>query len=374
MELSTVVNFLGSPAVTLAYYLFILFGIEAALVIAWGQWQRTDSFRARRLTVVFGSLTMLRLMFLFLALAGRNSAEITNFWVPPFERVVAISSLGFLVWGFTPLLRKKGFVGTTLLVTNTVFAFIFYFLAVNFWGGRDFNQSSWDVFFVGWQAILVLFGAINCGMKLDDERTYVLVSLLALLGGYVLHLFFKSDYTVLHIPIWIRVAELVAYPLFAVAVYQGAIQSLTARTQEYQNLSQISLDQIKGLISLFEATREITSSLDLSNVLDGAAQSVAKAIGADQCAIALPDSGDDVSHLRLVSIYNPSRKGRGEAVSFPTNDQQAIKHALKRKYQVQIDEYQDNSQIQVLFTLMGAQEVGPLIIQPLLRDNESLGR
>lgn len=367
-------DFLGSPAVSLAYYLFIFFGIEAALVIAWGQWRRSDSFRAYRLTIVFGSLTILRVMLFALALIGGNSPDISAVWMPPFERVVAVCSLGFLVWGFTPYMREKGFVGTTLLATNTAFAFFFYFLAVWFWDGSDFNQSNWwEIFFVGWQIVLALFGIVNCAMKLDDERAFALYGFGTLLMGYILHIFLVSSYTSPHNPVWVRIMELIAYPLFAIAVYQGAIQSLSARSQELQNLSQISLDQIKGLISLFEATQEINSSLDLSNVLDGAASSVAQAIEADQCAIALPEDGDDMSQLRLVSIYNPSRKGRGESVSFPLNDQQAIKHALKRKYQVEIDEYQDNSQIRMLFTLMGAHDVGPLIIQPLLREEEPIG-
>ncbi|MEW5956082.1 MAG: ATP-binding protein [Chloroflexota bacterium] len=364
---------MSSPALTITYYLFVLFAIEAALVIAWGQWQRSDSFRARRLTVVFGSLTTLRLMLLVLVLVGRNSTEIATYWIPPFERVMAVASLGFLIWGFTPFFREKGFAGTTLLAANTAFAFIFYFLAAAFWDGSDFNRSGWEIFFVAWQGVLVVFGLINCAMKLDDERAYALSSFAILLLGYLAHFFLSAGYVAPHTPIWVRLAELIAYSLFAVAVYQGAIQSLTARTLEYQNLSQISLDQIKGLISLFEATRQITSSLDLSSVLDGAARSVANAIGADQCAIALPDDGDDISQLRLVSIYNPSRKGRGESVSFPLNDQQVIKHALKRKYQVQIDEYQDNNQIRLLFSLMGAHEVGPMIIQPLLREDKPLG-
>jgi signal transduction histidine kinase/GAF domain-containing protein len=373
--LNSLLDAFGSPAVTLAYYLFTFFAIEAALVIAWGQWQRSDSFRARRLTVVFGSLTLLRLMLFVLALAGRSSVEVANFWQPPFERAVSIASLGFLVWGFTPFMREKGFAGTVLLVLNTTLALIAFFLAASFWQGTDFNHTGWEIFFVTWQLLLALFGAINCASKLDDERAYALSSFGVLCVGYGLHVFFLSRYPEPHNPVWVRLVEMFAYPVFAVAVYQGAIQSLRARTQEFQNLSQISLDQIKGLISLFEATREITSSLDLSHLLDGATRSVADAIGADQCAIALPeDNSADMSQLRLVSIYNPSRKGRGESVTFPLNDQQAIKHALKRKYQVIIDEYQDNNQIRLLFTLMGAHNVGPLIIQPLLQqDDEPLG-
>ena len=369
------IDFLGSPAVTFAYYLFIFFSIIAALVIAWGHWQRSDSFNGYRLTIVFASLLILRVVFLLLAGIGSSSPEIANIWLPPFERVVAVSSLGFLIWGFTPYFREKGFgfFSTTLLVTNTFLAFVAYFVIVSVWDGNDFNQSGGEIFFVAWQVLLVIFGAANCAMKLDDERAFALFSFVTIFLGYVLHIFFASSYTEPHNPIWVRTAEMIAYPLLAVAIYQGAILSLSARSRELQNLSEISIDQIKGLISLFEATKKITSSLELSDVLDGAAQSVAQALEADQAAIALPDNDNDMAQLRLVAIYNPVRKGRGESVTFPTNDQHLIKHALKRKYQVRSEEYRDNSQIKMLFTLMGAHDVGPLIIQPLLEQGEPIG-
>ncbi|GAB4430870.1 MAG: hypothetical protein Kow0031_11850 [Anaerolineae bacterium] len=366
-------SFLASPAITLAYYLFVFFSIEASLIIALWQYRRLDSFRAYRLAVAFGSLTILRVMLLLLAVLSRSSPDIAAYWIPPFERVVAITSLGFLVWGFTPYFREKGVAGTTLLAVNTVFAFIFYFIAVWQWRGDDFNQSNWEIFFIAWQMLLALFGVINCFMKLDDERMFAMISFGTLFAGYLLHLFLGGNYSQPHDPFWVRLSELIAYPLFAVAIYHGAIQSLSARSRQYQNLSEISIDQVKGLISLYEATRSITSTLELSHVLDGAARSVARALETDQCAIALPENEGDLSYLRLVSIHNPSRKGRGESVTFPVNDQQAIKHALKRKYQVVIDEYRDNSQIRMLFTLMGAGDVGPLVIQPLLENGEPIG-
>ena len=367
------INVLGSSNVTVVYYLFIFFSIEAALAIAWGQWRRSDSFRARRLTIAYLGLTALRLGLLALVLFGLRSSRIEAAWIPPFERVLAIASLGFVIWAFTPLFREKGFLGTVALSLNGAFAIIFYVLAGIFWGEGDFNQSPWEVWFVLWQMALVVFGAVTCAIKLDDERTYVLFGFVALLAGYVAHIFLAATYTSPHVPVWVRMAELVAYPLFAIAVYQGAIQSLSARSRELQNLSQVSLDQIKGLIALFEATRQINSSLELPSVLDGAAESVANALGADLSAIALPEDSEDLSQLRLVSIYNPTRKGRGEAVTFPLNDQQVIKHALKRKYQVQIDEYRDNSQIRLLFAVMGSGDVGPLLVQPLLHDSEPIG-
>ena len=39
----------------------------------------------------------------------RHLVEGANYWVPPLERVVGIVSIGFLIWGFTPYFRQKGF-------------------------------------------------------------------------------------------------------------------------------------------------------------------------------------------------------------------------------------------------------------------------
>jgi signal transduction histidine kinase/GAF domain-containing protein len=364
--LPKVFDVLGSQAITQAYYLFTFFGIEAALAIAYGQRQYSDSSRARRLMLSFGGLTVIRVILFFLSFLLPNM-------LPPFERAGGVASLGFLLWGFAPFYRHQERIGTALLIGNTLAATIAYFLALATWDGTDFNQSSWELFFVGWQILLALFGVINCATKLKDERLYAFFSFGALLMGYVLHISLRANYPYPHHPVWIRLVELVAYPFFAVAVHQSTIYSLSTRSRELQNLSQASLDQIKGLIGLFEATKEIGASLDLTQVLDEASHSVAHALKADQCAIALPEDGADTSRLRLLSIYNPSRKGRGEAITFPLSDQPVIKNALKKKQAVQINEYHHHNQLNLLFTIMGAEDAGPLLVQPLLKQNEPIG-
>jgi hypothetical protein len=184
-----VFEFLASPALTLAYYLFTFFSIEAALVVAGWQWKQLDSFRAQRLTMAFASLTVLRVVLFVVAVVGANSPEIRTIWLPPLERVVAIISLGFLVWGFTPYFRTNQFTGNVLLALNTVFAFLFYFLAVWFWDGPNFNYSIWEYFFVSWQMGLVLFGAVNSAVAMDYERTFALLGFGTMFAGYLLHLF-----------------------------------------------------------------------------------------------------------------------------------------------------------------------------------------
>jgi signal transduction histidine kinase/GAF domain-containing protein len=364
-----------NQVITPLYYLFTFAAITGALAIAWSQWRRSNALRARHLTITFAALLFLRITLLFLFLLGKSFLVIAEQWIPPYERVMLVISLGFLVWGFTPLFRQKTLVGNTVLGINTIFALIVYIPAALYWPvvGDNFNLTGWDAFFTLWALLLAAFGAVNCAMKMDDERFMAFLGFGVLFLSFIPHLIFREQYNLTNIPVLVRLAELIAYPLFTVAVYRGAIGSLSARSRELQNLSEVSIDQLKDFISLFEATQKITASLDLATVLDESAHSVAQAIKADQCAIALPEDDDDMSQLRLVAIYNPSRRGRGEAVSFPLNDQEIIRHALKRKYQVQVDEYQDNRQVQLLFTLMGAREIGPLLIQPLLDDDEPIG-
>ena len=164
-------QFLGGPALNLAYYLFTSFGILAALAIAWQQWQRGDLFKGHRLTVTFGALAVLRVALALMGLMARSSPEVLNTWAPPFERVITTASLGFLIWGFTPYFREKNFIGLTLLAGNTAFAFLFGFLAGWLWTGTYFNQTGWDIFFSIWQIILLIFGIVSCATKLDDEHT-----------------------------------------------------------------------------------------------------------------------------------------------------------------------------------------------------------
>lgn len=372
----------GNFSINLSYYLFTLFAILASLWIARDHWQRGTSFRARRLMVVFGGLLAVRLLFLLLVVLTRSSLLDARAWLPPFDRTVSVISLAFLAWGFVPLLRDRSGAGLLFLVTNALLAFGFFLISVLGWRstlavapGALFNDSGWEIFWLVWQAGLTIFTLFALLQHLDEERMLVFFSFSSILLGQMIHALTIAGllpaYTG-HEPIWVRVGEMIAYPILAVAAYQSIIKSLVLRSRELQNLSANTLDQIKGLNSLFDATRNITSSLDLFDVLEGSTQSVAQALQADQCAIALPEEGE-TAQLRLMAIHNPFREGRGEAVTFPLNDQQAIKHALSRVRQIQINDAEDNPQLRLLFALMGARETGPLLIQPLVHRDVALG-
>jgi signal transduction histidine kinase len=94
-------------------------------------------------------------------------------------------------------------------------------------------------------------------------------------------------------------------------------------------------------------------------------------LDADQCAIAFPEESD-TGQMRLVAIHNPTRQGRGEAVTFPLEYQLTVQQAIRRRKHVLVED-SDNVQLKVLFALLGSAETGPLLVQPLADDGETVG-
>lgn len=347
----------NNPGFSLAYYLFTFFAIEASFVIAIGHWRRSLALKARRFAIAFGILGGVR--FLFLLIFSFQSVIPANI----LEYVLALISMSILVWGFLPYFNHHTGLGTLFILINSLLVLILFSLTFLF------PDSSLATIWLLWQIGLGVFLLISQLRQFTPDQTMTALGVLVLAVGGLLEFLFGGS----NVAVFIRLSEMVAYPILAIAVYQEVIESINLQNQALQSLSQTSKEQIQGLISLFESTKEIISSLDLTEVLEGAAQGIARALNVDQCAIALPEENEP-SLLRMVASYNPHRKGRGEAITFPLNEQQGIKHALERQRQVEMNTAYNSPQIKFLFAMMGASEkTGPLVLQPLILNNNAIG-
>ena len=348
-------DFLNGSAFLFPYYLFTLIAIEAAFGIAYGHWRRSLSPVARRFAVGFGALGGARLLFLLLLLPWFRPQSVNH--------MVLVISLAILTWNFAPYLIQRPGTGVFFLAGNALLAFILLGLQ-NILAA----DTAFSVVWLLWEVGLSVLTLASLLLNLRQANEMVIISFGLLIIGGGLQLILELQGTQ-----YLGLAEMVAYPLLTLAVYQIVIESLNLRNKEFQDLTKSSLEQIEGLISLFETTKEVISSLELSQVLDGAARGVVEVVKVDQCAIALPEEGE-TSQLRLVAAYNPNREGRGEAITFPLNEQPAIKHALERLREVEISTGYDTPQFKFLFALMGARDnTGPLIIHPLVSKNTAIG-
>ena len=384
---------LGSPLGSLVYHLLLLLAVEAVLGMAWEEWRRTRRAPAQRLLLGFGGLLLVRLGYVIAALVATTDQVDRAALLPPLERFADTASLALLAWALAPAPQdnRQARAWNVLLAVNLILAPVACVISIVLWGrevaagisgagaGLDYNLSWQAAVWSGWQIGLALLVGLAVLRNRDEGRTeswpVSFLAVVVILAGRLLQLVsalgIVSTSEIPHLPAWERLANLIAYPLLVIALYQSIVVGLRLRSSRLQEISQASMDQIKSLLFLFEASGEMSSSLDLPTVLDNAAQGIARALNADQCAIVFPQENDP-GQMRLAAIYNPARHGRGEGVAFPLDYQLAVRQAMRRKHYVIVKEA-DNVQLKVLFALLGSSDTGPLLIQPLLSENESIG-
>jgi|GEM_PF-917715 len=403
---------LGSPLGSLVYHLLLLLAIEAVLGMAWDEWRRARRGPAQRLLIGFGGMALVRLGYIVAALLAMAGWADRTTLLPPLERFADTASLALLAWALARVphvtkgsgspapsparLPREAYAADRQARTWNLFLAATLALAsaactasVVLWGRQlamagagselDYNLTWQAAVWSGWQvglAILVGLAVLrNRHEGWTESRSLLFLAVVVILAGQILQmasaLGIIRPSAIPHLPTWERLANLIAYPLLVIALYQNIVVGLRLRSRQLQDISQASMDQIKSLLFLFEAGREMSGSLDLPTVLDNAAQGIARALDADQCAIAFPQDNDP-GQMRLAAIYNPARHGRGEGVAFPLDYQLAVQQALRRKRYIIVEEA-DNVQLKVLFALLGSSDIGPLLIQPLVSENDAIG-
>jgi len=374
--LAKVSEMVSSPLGGLVYYLLLLLAVEAALAMAWGEWRRTRRDQAQRLLLALGGLFLVRIIYIVaMLLTSTRWAEPLTL-LPPLERFVDTASIALLGWAFMPPARRGGRSWDIVFGANLVAAGGACIVFTLLWGHAQGDvlaagyNNSWQASVWGlWQMALILLAGAAVVRDRDEGWGLFLVALVVMFVGRLLQFILPAATP--NLPLLDRLSNLVAYPLIAVAVYQNIVVRLRVHSRHLQDISQASLDQIKSLLYLFEASQQMSASLDVDAVLDNAVKGITRALDADQCAIAFPAEGDP-GQMRLVAIHNPGRQGRGEGVTFPLDYQLTVQHAMRRKKYVIVDET-ENVQLKVLFALLGSSEVGPLLVQPLFSGEESIG-
>lgn len=367
---------LGTSIGSMVYHLLLFWAVGLSLGMVWGERRRARHEQTQRLFLAMGVLALVRGLYVAAAFVVVGGWVDQVVLLPPLERFVDAASVGLVAWAFVPLSRSGSrswylTLGAVLVLTVGAYVASTFFWAQTLAADStlSYNRTWQAMAWAGWQALLALVGVVVIVRSQCQSWGMLAIALLLMLGGG-LSLWYLPV-VVPHIPIWHRLANLVAYPLVAAAVYREIVSGLHVHSRELQDLSQASLDQIKSLLYLFEASQQTASSLDLSTVLDNAVRGIARVLEADQCAIAFPEESNS-GQMRLVAIHNPTRQGRGEAVSFPLEYQLTVQQAIRRKRGIVVEE-SDNVQLKVLFALLGSGETGPLLVQPLLDNGEAIG-
>lgn len=374
------IQLLLAPPGGLVYHLLILFSLEAILGMALGAWQRRRAGGPEEVPSIFvaaaAGMLLARVVLVAAALAGVSETLSTTVVIPPLERALDTAVTLLLVWALMPWGRHQGlswFVpGFGLVGTAMAFA-----LFLPSWQ-TDLAANPNLVYSVSWQqavwsvAQLTLLGLGSLGLLWRRGREWglLLAVFMLLAAGHILQLLTFDDSA--HIAGWVRLSQLMAFPLLAVALYRRVIGHLSLRAHELEEVSQDSLSQIAGLIYLIESSQRTVASLDMAEVSARAVREVVRILKADLCGLVFPV---DVAQGKasLAAAYSAHNQGAANVLKFSLAKHPALEHAIKRKKQVTIDATTDNNQLKELYILMGSMETGPLLIQPLMYNSTAVG-
>lgn len=385
---------LSSIADSFIYHLTILLFLAVGLVVAYGHWQRAAVGYTRQVVIAaraqllaFGGMFILRLLQAVLPAAASTT-------ILPLERAVDALSLGLLAWAFLPALRGHSIRSVVWLAANALAAAACYALALSDGVApaalfTDYNLSDAGRLWALWQVgaslvaalMLLLTGARDQeeAAYFAEERGLAFTAFLALLAGYALHQLALIGAIPAYAPpnnlaSWARLGQLLAYPVFAFAVYRQAIAALSQASYQLPGLGLGTLEQIREMVSLFDISRKISSSLDLGEVIESAAQSVAQALQADYCAIGLLEDGQP-GQMRLAAIYDRSRnRVITSTTTFALDQQPVIQQCLQEMRPTQVNQAQPEAWLKALLSLLGNRTAGgSLLIHPLGRQTAALG-
>jgi signal transduction histidine kinase len=358
------------PPGNLVYYLVTLFALEAILAMAMGEWlrgRRTAS--VQRWLLASAGMLLTRGVLMVVALLAWQGLLESAILMPPLERFMDVLVLLFLGWAVLSWSDRLPTVATGLLVVVLLLGLIGYAAAAVDW--HEMATSNPDLVFNGsvqdliWSALaLGVLALIGLGLltQVGPQWEILLSVLLILSAGYITHLLAPNESDVAG---WVRLANLVAYPLLAGLVYRRVLdwrqQDLAAAVQRTPG-PRLDLD-------LLRTTQDIGASLDLDTTLVTAVSLAARTLRAEVCAIGLPT---DQTHRRidLVVVHN-AMQATEEGEVFDLDGQPLVKRAIRTRRQVLL--LDPDPQSAELFDLMGEADAGPLLVQPLIDDRSIVG-
>ncbi len=395
----------GSPG-GLVYYLVLLFSVWAIVGLALSRWARGERRGiVPRILIAGAVMSFLRFVPILLALVDRQGDGYLASFAPPLERFVDTVSALLVCWAYVLSYKQRTlgrvFVGTTFLCSLG-----FLVVAVVQWSiARQTNPSAmynlswqrwaWEL----WQLLFLVPALIYLLVSPIQERGMLAISLGILSAGHWLEAILPFAEQTPFFAGWVRFANLLAFPLLAVVTYRLIVQRFDEQATDLEAVNQESLSQLTSLMALLDTTRKMSASLDLETVLDTAIRGVSQTLPSDLCALVLtaysPDGKVNVSENAELSIIYSASQVNPAHTTFQAQDYPSIQYALSRGKPVVLGPEQDkgankatgsaaaeeplagrsvgNGQVAQVYRLLGSEQTGPIVIQPLEHESSVTG-
>jgi len=227
-------DLLGQPPGSLVYHFIILFAVEAALAISFGQWMRERDPGTGRLTIAILGIFAARSLVLIAALLAWRGVLPRDVLLPPIERAGDTVTILGLLWAFTtmddPLILHRNFVpdvvaGVLVGIIFAGFAGSYYFWLFTAPQGQMFNGLWLDSAWMVGQIILAVVGLVWMLSRIRYVYDPFLKGMmLILLGGAAgMHLVRPP---LGDVAAAVRIGQVLVMPMLAALTYRHVVDHL----------------------------------------------------------------------------------------------------------------------------------------------------
>ena len=310
-------------------------------------------------------------------LAVQNQTLFATALLPPLERYVDLISLTFLALAFVPLLRERGQLGLGLTAIMLVATTIFYAVSATQWynlsavPNQFYNTTSQETIWQAWSLAVAALAAAAVWLSRDETFGLTFAAFLTLALGSLLQLILSDARS--NVAGWARLAQLIAYPIFAVVVYQiteaatDSPQLTTAPAYPLLPAYSETTEQAWGALTTIQ---NLSTSPALEDSLQRTAAVLAQFLQADLSAIGLLNQNPNV--IDIAAVHHPgAAPTRGASILLDRHP--LIQRVLDLRQPIAIDKTSAPPEMSNLYGLLGSFVVGPTIIAPLIDDRTPLG-
>lgn len=371
--LQQAIDLLSRPPGSVIYHLLTLLILQGVLAISYSRWQREpESDEARRIAWAAGGILLARLVFLLMGLAVGTNAEQSIRLLPPTAQAVDLAGVVLLVWALVPFFSDRPRLADTLLLVSLVFVAVMLLFFTQEWQAQagivDYNSTVQAVIWGGLQLVVLAAGLVWLLVHPGSRRSLRPMIIGLLLLAHIAHFWNYPELipSGTGVAYWIRLGELVVFPLWGVMVYRHSIQQLLTRTEA----ERASTGQLATGLGL--AARVISAPI-LDLTLQQALKMLDELLETRLIAIGLIDEQDP--QQVLFNHYRPATAdGPGATRRINLVERSAFRLAKEQQRGIELlPRGVGARQVHELGQQFNVGALGPVYIEPLIAQEECLG-
>ena len=373
--LQQAIALLSEPPGSIIYHLVTLFALQVVFAFSYSRWRRNaEDAQAQRLMWASAAIFLGRVILLAVGLVNSDNPQQTAAIFPPLEQAINTMTITFLVWSLIPQKSKSSRSFDITLIVILVLSGILYLFFAQEWirqigmGVTYYNSTLQATIWSILQIIILAGGLAYLLLQSGLQDALPIIIIFVLLFATLANLFNRVEFvqTDTNIPYMVRLGFMIALPLWAVFAYQYSLTPLLNSESAFKSSAirfGSAMDNAAQIIATGQLKRRIAMSIEMAS----------KLLEAEFVAIGLIDSNDPE-----VIRFSSNIRGRGsvEPDSWAANLTQIPTFNLALSQGNTIELLPDGigaRQLHDFYKIMGIEPRGPLLIHPLVTNEQNLG-